>query len=395
MFQLYCCDLNSRTEPIVVVIMGEEILGHKGLFSFYKKDIVADSSLAPYRKSFADVAILDSIWKISSWRLISLGNGYFLILLTSEQDKTQVWSMSSLNINLGILRLQPWAPGLVPNEQKTTNVQVWVHFYELPWEFWHPQIYSDLARTVGIPLKIDQTTLNGDFGHFAQVLVDIDLKNPLLDSIQVESGDECRSVYLSYERFSDFCSTSSSICHVPSNCYHNKPKEDKEKINKKSEESAPKQQVYIAKSITNQVVSKDVQKSPDMPVTKIFTSLALDLDKNNSLVRFGNMEDEVEIVDNLEKNKAHYDKEDELVAIDENVNSKEDVALNHDSEHISNMDKVVNTEVHEKHIEAPTTEVGISDPKDSSSSVESKSDHNMDTSDLSPTKVFTSKYEGW
>ncbi|PON33683.1 hypothetical protein PanWU01x14_350710, partial [Parasponia andersonii] len=79
-----------------------------------------------------------------------------------------------------------------------------------------------------------------------------------------------------------------------------------------------------AKSFADVVVSEDVQKSPDMPVTKIFTSLALDLGKDNSLVRFGNMEDEVEIVDSLEKNKAHYDKEDELAAIDENINSKED-----------------------------------------------------------------------
>ncbi|PON60755.1 Zinc knuckle CX2CX4HX4C, partial [Parasponia andersonii] len=93
---------------------------------------------------------------------------------------------------------------------------------------------------VGVLLKIDQATHNGNFGHFAQVLVDINLKNPLLDSIQVESEDECRFVHLCYERLPNFCSTCSSIGHVPSNCYHNKPKEDKEKITKKSEGSAPK-----------------------------------------------------------------------------------------------------------------------------------------------------------
>ncbi|PON31758.1 Zinc knuckle CX2CX4HX4C, partial [Parasponia andersonii] len=141
---------------------------------------------------------------------------------------------------------------------------------------------------------IDQATLNGDFGHFARVLVDIDIKNPLLDSIQVESRDDCRFVYLSYERLPDFYSTCSSIGHVPSNCYHNKPKEDKKKITKKSKGSAPKQQIYVAKPITNQVVSKDVQKSPDVPIKKIFTSLASDLDKDNTPVRFGNIEDEVE-----------------------------------------------------------------------------------------------------
>ncbi|PON69641.1 hypothetical protein PanWU01x14_087640 [Parasponia andersonii] len=232
------CDLKTNFDfegfdqvPIVVVTMGDEILGHKDLFSFHKKDIVADSSLAPHAKSFADVVLntktmvmslpstssipqqkgayvsvkvnptaveerlnlckfslirrvilskgdkpwslldlkarIDLVWKISSWHLISLRKGYFLILLISEEDKTHVWSMSSLNIKPGILKLQPWVPGFVPSEQKTTNVQVCVRFYELSWEFWHSQILSDLARAVGVPLKIDQATLNGDFGHFA------------------------------------------------------------------------------------------------------------------------------------------------------------------------------------------------------------------------------------
>ncbi|PON72336.1 Zinc finger, CCHC-type [Parasponia andersonii] len=227
------------------------------------------------------------------------------------------------------------------------------------------------------------------------LLVDIDLKNPLLVSIQVKSRDDCRFVYLSYERLPDFCYTCSSIGHIPSNCYHNKLKEDKKKITKKSEGSALKQQVYVAKPITNQVVFKDIQKSPDVPVKKILTSLASDLDKDNTLVHFGNMEDEVKIVDSLEKNKAHYDKDDKLAVIDENVNTKEDVALNYNSEYISNIDKVVNTQVYEEHIEALTTEVGIFDLKYSSSFVESKSNHSLDTSDLSPTKVFTSKDEGW
>ncbi|PON36372.1 hypothetical protein PanWU01x14_328970 [Parasponia andersonii] len=37
--------------------MSDEILGHKDLFSFHKKDIVADSSLAPHANSFADVVL--------------------------------------------------------------------------------------------------------------------------------------------------------------------------------------------------------------------------------------------------------------------------------------------------------------------------------------------------
>ncbi|PON64123.1 hypothetical protein PanWU01x14_126450 [Parasponia andersonii] len=77
---------------------------------------------------------------------------------------------------------------------------------------------------MGVPLKIDQATLNGDFGHF--------------------------------------------VDHILSNCYHNKPKEDKEKITKKSEESAPKQQVYVAKPITNQVGISDPKGSSSFAKSK-------------------------------------------------------------------------------------------------------------------------------
>ena len=84
--------------------------------------------------------------------------------------------MGSLNLKPGILKLLPQVPDFNLNEQKNTNVQVWVRFYDLPWAYWHPQILSDVARAIGVPLKIDQATINGDFDHFARVLIDIDLK---------------------------------------------------------------------------------------------------------------------------------------------------------------------------------------------------------------------------
>ncbi|KAK0581163.1 hypothetical protein LWI29_010799 [Acer saccharum] len=131
---------------------------------------------------------LQSIWKLNSqWRLISLGRGFFQILLNSEEDKAQVWGIGSLHLKPGILRLQPWTQNFNPNTQRTTNAQIWVRFYDLPWEFWHPQILSDMARGVGIPLKFDRATLEGDYGHFARMLIDVDLSKPLPDSIMIEA----------------------------------------------------------------------------------------------------------------------------------------------------------------------------------------------------------------
>ncbi|KAK0573831.1 hypothetical protein LWI29_014219 [Acer saccharum] len=143
---------------------------------------------------------LQSIWKLNSqWRLISLGRGFFQILLNSEEDKAQVWGIGSLHLKPGILRLQPWTQNFNPNTQRTTNAQIWVRFYDLPWEFWHPQILSDMARGVGIPLKFDRATLEGDYGHFARMLIDVDLSKPLPDSIMIEVGEDCLFPTLFFE----------------------------------------------------------------------------------------------------------------------------------------------------------------------------------------------------
>ena len=147
---------------------------------------------------------LSAIWKINCLRLISLRKDYFHILLTSEEEKAKVWSMGALNLKPGILKLLPWVADFNPNKQKNTNVHVWVRFYYLSWAYWHPKTLSDVARDISVPLKIDQDNINGDFGHFARVLTDIDLNNPLLDTIQLERGEKCMFINLFMKIFQIF-----------------------------------------------------------------------------------------------------------------------------------------------------------------------------------------------
>ena len=89
---------------------------------------------------------LAAIWNLSSqWRLISLGKGYFHILLTSKSEKDVVWGRGSLSLKPRVLCLQRWVPGFDPSKEKTTNTQVWVRFFRLPWELWDAQILADIA----------------------------------------------------------------------------------------------------------------------------------------------------------------------------------------------------------------------------------------------------------
>ncbi|KAK3225744.1 hypothetical protein Dsin_005606 [Dipteronia sinensis] len=169
-------------------------------------------------------AKLQYVWKLASvWRLISLGKGYFQIMLNIDAEKNMVWSLGSLNLKPGVLRLQPWIPDFNPSLQKSSNAQVWVCFYDLSWEYWHPKIIFDLARGIGVPLRLDRVTMEGDFRHFTGVLVDIDVSTVPPSSLLLERDDSHSSfILVEYESLPAFCSTCSSIGHFPNACRWNK-----------------------------------------------------------------------------------------------------------------------------------------------------------------------------
>ena len=69
--------------------------------------------------------------------------------------------------------------------------------------YWHPQILFYITWAMGVPLRLDQVTINGYFGDYARVLVDIDIKNPLLYQIEVGSAGEYGFVNVKYENILD------------------------------------------------------------------------------------------------------------------------------------------------------------------------------------------------
>lgn len=76
--------------------------------------------------------------------------------------------------------------------------------YDLPQEHWRPKILFAIARGIGTPLSLDDATIRRSFGHFARVLVDLDLKKELRDVIMVERDDFAFLVNVEYEKLQCF-----------------------------------------------------------------------------------------------------------------------------------------------------------------------------------------------
>jgi len=94
---------------------------------------------------------------------------------------------------------------------------------------WWERTLKEIASAIGTPIDIDEPTRNRTFGHYARILVDIDLLKRVYDEILVEREGFAFKVELKYERRPLFYHHCYSIRHNVSSCrwLHPQPPKDK------------------------------------------------------------------------------------------------------------------------------------------------------------------------
>jgi hypothetical protein len=75
-----------------------------------------------------------------------------------------------------------------------------------------------IASGLGTPLTIDEATLNKRFGHFARILIDVDMAEKLFESIIVEREGYALTIMVQYEKHPSFCAHCKTIGHNVHSC---------------------------------------------------------------------------------------------------------------------------------------------------------------------------------
>jgi hypothetical protein len=163
------------------------------------------------------------VWKaIGKWGIISLGKGYYEFSFSSLEDMRSVRSVSSWNLAPGMLKLFAWNPDFNPSLQQQSSAQVWIRIHGLSQEYWRPKILFAIASSVGTPICLDafsnKPMLERSFGHYARVLVDVNLLQELRFGVLVERKGFAFFVDIEYENLPEFCSYCSSIGHHADVC---------------------------------------------------------------------------------------------------------------------------------------------------------------------------------
>lgn len=80
--------------------------------------------------------------------------------------------MGTQNLKPGFFKVSRQFKNLNLHNQKQTNAQCWVRIYDLPMVYWGMINFLNIARGVGMPLKLDPNIQR--MGPCARVQVDVD-----------------------------------------------------------------------------------------------------------------------------------------------------------------------------------------------------------------------------
>ncbi|XP_019430033.1 PREDICTED: uncharacterized protein LOC109337508 [Lupinus angustifolius] len=234
---------------------------------------------------------LISMWNmIGKWSMISLGKGFYEFSFLSLEDMRTICSVGSWNLKPGFLRLFLWSPDFNPNLQKQSHTQCWIKIYNLPQEYWSPRIIFSIA-----------------FGHFAKVMVEINLKAELLEQILVEREGFAFFVSIEYENLSDFCQKCQVIGHAVHQCRKQVKKPEAEvttkPIQKKTKQA---DKPIMGREINDLVINLDIDKGAQQNMQNM-ERLTISQEPGGNLDNHSHED----LLDTRVENSIHEEEEDE------------------------------------------------------------------------------------
>ncbi|XVF42067.1 hypothetical protein PTKIN_Ptkin01aG0330200 [Pterospermum kingtungense] len=114
---------------------------------------------------------LKSLWQISSdMNLIVVGFEVYVQFAIREEYDWVLFNVTS------------WYHNFDPETFSVFRLAVWVRFSNLTMKYFDEDFLMRLGRHIGMPLKVDSTTLSTLKGRFARLCMEVDLSKPLLST---------------------------------------------------------------------------------------------------------------------------------------------------------------------------------------------------------------------
>ena len=158
--------------------------------------------------------VLDS-WARQVWNpegemeILLAANNYFMVIFSSMEDRNKAFEGGPYFFNQVGLFIKPWHMSFNSAEEIPSRVPVWVRLPRLPLEFWREDIFHSISMLLGKPVGSATQTQDRKVISFARICVEVDLNNPLPDSMEICMGSISWIQQLDYETLPFRC----RLCH--------------------------------------------------------------------------------------------------------------------------------------------------------------------------------------
>ncbi|XP_059668750.1 uncharacterized protein LOC132313824 [Cornus florida] len=117
-----------------------------------------------------------------------------------------------------IILLKRWSKNVNLVKEVLESVPIWLKIYDLPVHYRKTQIVSMICSTFAKPIYMDNTEANKDKGLYLRVMVEVDVKEQLPDSLVVDiHGVDCDLTF-EYDWKPHICTICQRVDHVSDRC---------------------------------------------------------------------------------------------------------------------------------------------------------------------------------
>ncbi|VFQ62998.1 unnamed protein product, partial [Cuscuta campestris] len=152
------------------------------------------------------------------FRISSLTRFQVLINFSEEEDYYRLLTKRSWKVLDGRLYLSKWSPSYLQSKESPL-FPIWATIKQIPIHLQDPRAPLPITRLIGIPIKMDERTVQAEYLNTARVLVDVDLSKQLPSKIKVRIGETINFFPVSFQDVPIFCSKCSRFGH---SCYTGK-----------------------------------------------------------------------------------------------------------------------------------------------------------------------------
>jgi len=166
------------------------------------------------------VSWVDRLWKVEigySPVVDLLTRGWFAVTFTKEEDLEKILN-KSWSLDHSPVLLKKWHPMFDASIERVDLIPIWVRMPALPLQYWNELQLRGIGNMLGTVLDVDLSFLKTHMKQVARVLVSINIREGLAETINLKWGPDVITQILDYENVPFRCRRCHAYGHPISEC---------------------------------------------------------------------------------------------------------------------------------------------------------------------------------